>query len=87
MRELQKYPRKYKKRPESWEEDYLRSVSLVARLIPYYFRPSAGLQNDSIVRDLYGKIMAGIDNKESWRNTMGIKRTPGIFNSISLIKV
>ena len=74
VREIRKYPRKYEKsvKPDSWEDDYL-CMAHAKILLPYYFSPNADIQNDSVVYDLFGKIMAGIDNREEWKQEMGLK--------------
>ena len=74
VRELRNYPWKYEKsvKPDSWEGDYM-CMAHSKILLPFYFSPRADLQNDSIVNDLFGKIMAGIDNKEAWTQKMGLK--------------
>ena len=43
------------------------------RLLPYYFSPNALLQNVSVVNVFFAKLMAGIDNKEEWPQTAGLK--------------
>ena len=74
VRELKNYPWKYEKsvKPDSWEEDFM-CMAHAKILLPFYFSPSADLQNDSVVNDLFGKIMAGIDNKEAWTQKIGLK--------------
>ena len=75
MRELRNYPWKYEKsvKPDSWEGDYMCTAH-AKMLLPFYFGPgSADLRNDSAVNDLFGKIMAGIDNEEAWTRMTGLK--------------
>ena len=74
MRELRHYPWKYEKsvKPDSWEGDYM-CMAQAKILLPYYFSPNEGLQNDSAVNDLFGKMMYGIDNEAALTQKMGLK--------------
>ena len=74
MRELRNYPWKYEKsvKPDSWEGDYM-CMAQAKILLPYFFSPNEGTQNDSVVNDLFGKMMDGIDNKAALTQKMGIK--------------
>ena len=42
-------------------------------LLPYYFGPGDNLRDDSVVKDLFGKFMAGIHNKDNLTQMTGFK--------------
>ena len=62
--------------PKNWmtedrsEPDFTKRVET---LLPYYFSPNGDIMNESIIRDHFTKLMAGINNDEAWKSLMGIR--------------
>ena len=50
-------------------------------LLPHYFDAKSDLMNESLIRDMLGEIMIGIDNMDKWKQVMGLTvkriRRPG----------
>ena len=40
-------------------------------LLPYYFDPNTSLKNESVIRNLIGEVMLGINNGEKWKQVTG----------------
>ena len=71
---LRKYP--HPSNPKSWMTEDRSEPSFTKRvetLLPYYFSPSEDIRNETIIREYFTKLMAGINNDEAWQNLMGIR--------------
>ena len=41
-------------------------------LLPHYFDAKSDLMNESLIRNMLGEIMIGIDNLNTWEKVMGL---------------